>query len=110
MIRESVAAALLAVAIIGCSSPPPPAPELDAAAQTACDAFAPIGGEIRTGELEGPQLYRALQDVWDYAQRSDNAEVRNAAQTLLTTAIQDDQQAMNAAVTALQQACSLPFS
>lgn len=106
-----VARAVLAAAVVlaGCSSAPPPAPALDADAQAACDTLAPIAGDVRTGELEGPELYRALQDVWDAAQRSPDAAVRNNAQALLTAAIQDDQKALSTSLTALQRACNLPF-
>ena len=100
----------LSLSLLACTETPPPAPELDAEAAQACSAFEPLAGMIRSRELEGPELYRELQDVWNVAQRSDTAEVREAAQTLLTRAIQGDEQATNEAVTTLQQACNLPFS
>lgn len=82
---------------------------LDAPAAQACEEFAPISGQVRRGELEGPELYRALQDVWNAATTSDNTEVVEAARMTLQAAIQDDRQALNAGITQLQQACALPF-
>ena len=101
---------MLTLVMLACSEPPPAAPKLDEEAAQACAAFEPIARMIRAGELEGPDLFRHLQDVWNIALRSDTAEVRNAVQTLLRSAIQEDQQATNAAVTTLQQACNLPFT
>jgi hypothetical protein len=88
----------------------PAVASLDAPAAKACEEFAPIGGQVRRGELEGPALYRALQDVWNIASQSENTDVVEASRSTLTAAIQDDRQALNSAVTQLQQACALPFS
>lgn len=84
--------------------------QLDGAAAAACEEFAPLGGQVRRGELSGTPLYRALQSVYDQARESDNEAVGRAAQTLLTAAIGNDRRAMTDAVTELQQACGLPFS
>lgn len=112
MLRPALVAGLLIAAAAGCSGgdeAPAPA-DLDAPAQQACEDFAPLGGEVRRGELEGPELYRELQDVYNVARTSENAEVSQAAQRLLTAAINEDRRATTAAVTELQQACALPFS
>ena len=87
----------------------PAAATLDAAATQACEHFSPLGGEVRRGELEGPELYRELQDVYDVARTSENEDIDRAAQRLLTAAINGDRRATTAAVTELQQACGLPF-
>lgn len=79
----ALALALSAVALGGCSDQPEPAPQLDEPAQHACDPVAPIAADVRRGDLEGPALYRALQDVWDAASPSQNADVRDSAQRLL---------------------------
>lgn len=96
-------------ALVGCASTPPPAQPLDEQAQAACTAFAPLGGQVRRGDLEGPPLYRALQDVYDLARTSGNEEVAHSAQRLLAAAINNDQQATASTVTELQEACGLPF-
>ena len=101
---------ILAAALAACAQPPPPAQPLDEPAQAACEEFAPLGPEVRRGALEGPSLYRELQDVYDVARTSENEEVDRAAQRLLTAAIGNDRQAMTRALTELQQACGLPFS
>lgn len=105
-----VAGLLLAAAGCGGGDETPAPADLDAPAQQACEDFAPLGGAVRRGELEGRELYRELQDVYDVARTSENAEVTQAAQRLLTAAINEDRQATTAAVTELQQACALPFS
>lgn len=107
-----VGAFLIAAAAVACSGggDAPAVATLDPAAAQACDDFAPLGGEVRRGELEGRELYRELQDVYNVARTSENAAVSEAAQRLLTAAINDDRRATTAAVTELQQACALPFS
>jgi hypothetical protein len=102
----------IAAAAAGCSvgCDVPAVATLDAPAAQACEEFAPIGGPVRRGELEGPALYRALQDVWNTASQSENTDVVEAARSTLTAAIQDDRQGLSSAVTQLQQACALPFS
>ena len=99
---------VLAVAVTACSSAPPAVPALDASAQAACDVLAPIAADVRVGELKGPELYRALQDVWDEALRSNVAAVRENAQALLKAAINNDQKVLSTSLTALQEACDLP--
>lgn len=109
--RARAALLLLLVGVVaGCASPPPPAQPLDDDAQAACEDFAPIGGDVRRGELEGPELYRELQHVYNEARTSENTEVTEAAYRLLSAAINEDREATTAAVTELQQACALPFS
>ena len=107
MARATLVAA--AVALGACTSTPPPAAPLDAAAEGACDALAPIAADVRAGAIEGRELYRVLQDVWNLAQRAENAPVRENAQALLTAAINNDREALSTSLTALQQACNLPF-
>ena len=104
-------AGLLFAAAAGCSGGDEDAPaQLDAPAQQACAELAPIGGDVRRGELEGPELYRKLQDVYNAARTSQNSDVSDAAYRLLSAAIQEDRPATSAALTELQQACALPFT
>ena len=113
LIVVRLAVAVLAIAgLAGCSGGGdiPEVTTLDPAAAEACEQFSAIGGQVRRRELAGPELYRELQDVYDVARTSENAEVSQAAQRLLTAAINEDRQATTAAITELQQACALPFS
>ena len=113
MLRPAaMVAGLLIAAAAGCSggAEVPPPVDLEAPAQQACEDFAPLGGQVRRGELEGPELYRELQDVYDVARTSANEEVERAAERLLTAAINGDRRATTAALTELQQACALPFA
>ena len=60
---------------------------------------------MRNGELSGPPLYRALQDVFDDARSSGTPGFSQRVADLNTAAIQGDEQKVRQDVLALQLVC-----
>lgn len=98
----------MVVLVVACTPQPPATAPLDPPARAACELLGPVAGDVRTGRLEGPPLFRLLQDVFNEAGRSANTEVRESAEAALSGAINDDRPALRAALTRMQVACGLP--
>lgn len=79
--------------------------ELDEAAEAACAVFEPTAAEIRAGTLQGRPLYRALQDVYNQAQRSTTEGFAQQVAELNSSAINGDAATLRDDVIALQLAC-----
>lgn len=79
--------------------------ELDARAEAACDLYRPIAGDVRSGELTGPRLFRALQDVYNEARLSEAENFGFLVQAVLNAAITGDQQARDERLERLDEVC-----
>jgi hypothetical protein len=80
--------------------------ELDDAARSACATLTPIAGDVRSGELTGPRMFRALQDVFNEARQSETENFSFQVSVLLSAAINDDVQTRDASLGRLEQACA----
>lgn len=99
-----VAVALFAVLRPGVD-PQPTRQQLDEAAVAACERFAPVAAQVRSGNLAGPPLYRALQDVFNDARTSSTPGFAQQVANLNSAAINGDQKAVKQGVIALQLTC-----
>lgn len=97
---------MLAVALTACTGRA--SAPLDDAAEQACAELAPVVDDVEQGRLEGPPLYRALQDVYDVARTSEADGFAEAAQRALTAAINQDEVALAERLRALRERCRLP--
>jgi hypothetical protein len=79
--------------------------DLDARAEAACDLYTPIAEEVRSGELSGPPLFRALQDVYNEARLSESQEFGTLVQDVLNASITEDEQARDERLDRLDEVC-----
>ena len=114
VIARKIVVALLALVAVGVvvlavvrpgADPQPTRQELDDAAIAACERFEPAAAQVRSGELQGPPLFRVLQDTFNDARRSQTDGFFQQVTELNTAAINDDQQALRQGVLALQLTC-----
>jgi hypothetical protein len=80
--------------------------QLDARAEAACDLYTPIADDVRSGELSGPPLFRALQDVYNEARLSESQEFGTLVQDVLNASIVEDEQARDERLDRLDEACA----
>jgi hypothetical protein len=97
-------AVALAVARPG-ADPVPTRQQLDEAAVAACERFEPVAGPVRSGELQGEQLFRVLQDVYNDALTSETEGFTERVGALNSAAINGDTEALRSGVLALQLTC-----
>jgi hypothetical protein len=64
--------------------------QLDARARAACELYTPIADDVRSGELTGPPLFRALQDVYNEARLSQAESFEPLVRNLLSSTITGD--------------------
>jgi len=100
----AVAVTVLAVVRPG-GEAQPTRQQLDEAAESACEQFEPVAAQVRSGELTGPPLYRALQDVFNDARLSATPGFSQRVADLNTAAIKGDEQKVRQDVLALQLVC-----
>jgi hypothetical protein len=81
---------------------------LDDAAERACAELSPVVREIESGELTGPPLFRALQDVYNEARRSDTEGFADQVQDVYSAAIAENPDAVQERLTTLRGTCRLP--
>ena len=79
---------------------------LDDAARASCAELEPVAGDVRSGELSGPPLFRELQDVFNASRPSETEDFSEVVRRLLNAAIAGDDEARNAWLTQLQEACA----
>lgn len=96
---------LLAVLLPGCAGQS--GERLDAAAERACDELGPVVDDVEEGRLQGPPLYRALQDVYDEAASSRVDGFAEAAQRALASAINEDEERSAVHLQRLRERCRL---
>lgn len=80
--------------------------ELDARAEAACGLYAPVAGDIRSGELTGPGQFRALQDVYNEARLSESENFGFLVQAVLNAAITGDEQMRDERLDRLDEVCA----
>lgn len=78
---------------------------LDDRARAACEIYTPIVDDVRSGELSGPRLFRALQDVFNEARLSATEGFDDVSRLLLNAAIAGDVEARNDLADQLEDAC-----
>lgn len=79
--------------------------QLDEAAVAACEVFEPEAEQVLSGELQGRPLYRALQDVYNQAQRSQTEGFPQQVAELNSAAINGDDAGLRERAGALQRTC-----
>ena len=80
--------------------------DLDARAEAACELYTPIAGDITSGELTGPRLFRALQDVYNEARLSEAENFGFLVQAVLNAAITGDEQLRDERLARLDEVCA----
>lgn len=80
--------------------------ELDGNARSACELYTPIAGDIRSEQLTGPRLFRALQDVYNVARRSETVQFEDSVRVLLNAAIAGDEPVRDEQQDRLDEACA----
>ena len=102
----AVAVTLLAVVRPGDEGEAQPTrQQLDEPAEAACERFEPVAAQVRSGELTGARLYRALQDVYNAGRRSGTEGFAKRVAELNSAAINGDEQAVRQGVLSLQLVC-----
>ena len=89
----------------GCAGQP--GERLDPAAERACDRLQPVVDDVEKQRLQGPPLYRALQDVYDEARASDVDGFAEQAQRAVSAAVNADQARVAEHLQALRERCRL---
>lgn len=100
-----VAVLAVGVTVLGGSDGPPPEVELDEAAVRACELFEPVAAGVRSGELTGQPLFRALQDVFNEARVSESQAFASQVGQLNSAAINNNEQMLRQGVIELQLTC-----
>ena len=85
--------------------PQPTRQQLDEPAVEACEVFEPVAARVRSGELQGQPLYRALQDVFNRGRLSQTEGFARQVSELNTAGIQGDDKALRQGVLSLQLLC-----
>ena len=102
----AVAVTLLAVVRPGDEGEAQPTrQQLDEPAEAACERFEPVAAQVRSGELTGGPLYRALQDVYNVGRSSGTDGFAQRVADLNSAAINRDEQALRQGVLSLQLVC-----
>lgn len=81
--------------------------QLDPAAERACDRLQPVVDDVEGQRLQGPPLYRALQDVYDEARTSEVDGFAEQAQRALSAAVNADQPRVAEHLQQLRERCRL---
>ena len=96
--------AVLAVVRPG-GEPQPTGQELDEDALAACEVFEPAAAGVRSGDLQGRELFRVLQDTFNDARTSQTEGFAQLVAELNSAAINGDEQGLRQGVIALQLTC-----
>lgn len=99
-----IGAVALAVTRTG-ADPQPSRQELDEDAIAACEVFEPAADGVRSGELQGRELFRVLQDTFNDARTSQTEGFAQLVAELNSAAINGNEQELRQGVIALQLTC-----